>query len=64
MWLGKCIKHFYCKCVKIDAICENLILTLFVNICFLFTMRIKCIPKKTADIRRYIRNIVEAICTT
>ena len=32
MRLSKCIKHFESKCVKIDAICANFILTLFVKI--------------------------------
>ena len=27
--LSKCVKHFDSKCVKIDAICANFILTLF-----------------------------------
>ena len=34
MRLSKCIKHFDSKCVKIDAICANFILTLFVKIKF------------------------------
>ena len=41
----------YRTCVKIDAICANLILTLFVKICFLFTIhcldftvRLICVP--------------------
>ena len=44
-WLSKCIKYFYSKCLKIDVMCANLILTLFVKICFLFTISIKCIQK-------------------
>ena len=32
MRLSKCIKHFDSKCVKIDVICANFILTLFVKI--------------------------------
>ena len=32
MRLSKCIKHSDSKCVKIDVICENFILTLFVKI--------------------------------
>ena len=32
MRLSKCIKHFDSKCVKIDAICANFMLTLFVKI--------------------------------
>ena len=32
MRLSKCKKHFYAKCVKIDALCANFILTLFVKI--------------------------------
>ena len=34
MRLSKCVKHFDSKCVKIDAICANFILTLFVKIKF------------------------------
>ena len=30
--LTKCIKHFDSKCIKINAICANFILTLFVII--------------------------------
>ena len=30
--LSKCVKYFDSKCVKIDAICANFILTLFVKI--------------------------------
>ena len=32
--LYKCVKYFDSKCVKIDAICANFILTLFVKIKF------------------------------
>ena len=32
MRLSKCVKYFDSKCVKIDAICANFILTLFVKI--------------------------------
>ena len=32
--LSKCVKYFDSKCVKIDAICANFILTLFVKIKF------------------------------
>ena len=32
MRLSKCIKHFDSKCVKIDVIWANFILTLFVKI--------------------------------
>ena len=38
--LSKCIKHFDFKCLKIDAICVNFILLLFVKICFLFTISV------------------------
>ena len=34
MRLSKCVKYFDSKCVKIDAICANFILTLFVKIKF------------------------------
>ena len=34
MRLSKCVKYFGPKCVKIDAICANFILTLFVKIKF------------------------------
>ena len=34
MRFSKCIKHFDSKCVKIDAICANFMLTLFVKIKF------------------------------
>ena len=34
MRLSKCVKYFDSKCGKIDAICANFILTLFVKIKF------------------------------
>ena len=34
MRLSKCVKYFDSKCVKIDAIWANFILTLFVKIKF------------------------------
>ena len=34
MRLSKCVKYFDSKCVKIDVICANFILTLFVKIKF------------------------------
>ena len=38
MRLSKCVKYFDSKCVKIDAICANFILTLFVKI------KCQCLP--------------------
>ena len=34
MRLSKCVKYFDSKCAKIDAICANFMLTLFVKIKF------------------------------
>ena len=36
--LSKCIKHFDSKCLNINTICANFILTLFVKICFCESM--------------------------
>ena len=58
--LSKCIKHVDSKCVKIEVICANLILTLFVKICIVFPMSIKFNKtnfNQIADIHTYVKAI-------
>ena len=56
---SNCIKHFDSKCLKIDGIWANLILTLFVKICIVFTMSIKFIKKTLIKARTCIHTDID-----